>query len=102
MLLKWFLAVLLAGLLIGLGGPFWFDTFRKLSALTSIVRGLQTPVQKAKEQGLTPRAKPEEKPEEKPKVVEIFETATKARALSRVGGRVLLRPDGNIDKGEML
>lgn len=102
LLLKWVLAVLLAGLLIGLGGPFWFDTFRKLSALTGIIRGLQTPVQKAKEQDLKPRTKPEEKPDQKPKVVAIFETAAKACALSEVKGRALLTPDGKIDKGEML
>lgn len=102
LLLKWVLAVLLAGLLIGLGGPFWFDTFRKLSSLTGIVRGFQTPVQKAKEEELTPSIKPEEKPDQKSKVVAIFETAAKACEFSEVKGRALLTPDGKIDKGEML
>ena len=102
LLLKWVLAVLLAGLLIGLGGPFWFDTFRKLSSLTGIVRGLETPVQKAKEQDVSTSGESEEKPEMKPKFVAIFETAAKACTFSEVKGRALLTPDGKIDKGEML
>jgi hypothetical protein len=41
-LVGWFLSVLLGGLLVGLGGPFWYDTFRKLSSLASVsVRGQQ-------------------------------------------------------------
>lgn len=102
LLLLWTGSVLLTGFLIGLGGPFWFNTFRKLSALTGMVRGFQTPVQKEKEQELEPRAKPGEESDQKPKVVAIFETAAKARALSDVRGRVLLTPEGNIDQGGIL
>ena len=102
LLFLWMGSVLLTGFLIGLGGPFWFNTFRKLSALTGIVRGFQTPVQKEKEQEQVPRAKPEEKSDQRPKVVAIFETAAKARALSDVRGRVLLTPEGNIDQGGIL
>jgi len=102
LLFKWVLAVLLAGLLIGLGGPFWFDTFRKLSALTGIVRGLQTPVQKPKEQEAAPDDQMEGKPEGKPKFVAIFETAAKACALGESKGRALLTQDGKIDKGDIL
>lgn len=36
--LIWWFQVLLGGLLIGLGGPFWFDTVRKLSMVTSLAR----------------------------------------------------------------
>jgi len=102
LLLKWVFAVMLAGLLIGLGGPFWFDTFRKLSSLAGIVRGLETPEQKAKEQDVSTSDEPEEKSEIKPKFVVIFETAAKASTFSEVKGRVLLTPDGKIDKGEIL
>ncbi|MEE2732950.1 MAG: hypothetical protein VYA55_19170 [Pseudomonadota bacterium] len=35
-LLKWVLSLALSGLLIGLGGPFWFDTYRKLGALAGL------------------------------------------------------------------
>ncbi len=41
--------MVLAGLLIGLGGPFWYDTYRKLGMLTDVARGLQTVVQGDKE-----------------------------------------------------
>lgn len=43
LLMKWGAAVLLTGLLIGLGGPFWFDTFRKLSALTGVAQAIRGP-----------------------------------------------------------
>ncbi len=102
LLFLWVGSVLLTGLLIGLGGPFWFDTFRKLSALTGIVRGFQTPVQKEKEQGQMPLIKSGAKPDQKPDVVAIFETAAKARALSDVRGRSLLTPEGKIDQGGIL
>jgi hypothetical protein len=37
--LFWLLGVLGTGLLIGLGGPFWFDVVRKLTAVTQGIRG---------------------------------------------------------------
>lgn len=36
----WGLGVLLRGLLIGLGGPFWYRVFQSLSALTRLLKGL--------------------------------------------------------------
>jgi hypothetical protein len=92
----------LAGLLIGLGGPFWFDTFRKLSALTGIFRGFQTPVQQAKEQERMRRTESGDEPKPETKIVAIFETAAKARALSDLRGRALLTPEGKIEKGGIL
>jgi len=38
--LEWLTFSLLAGLLIGLGGPFWFDAFGKLSALVDVANAL--------------------------------------------------------------
>ncbi|OBP16515.1 hypothetical protein A5320_03675 [Rheinheimera sp. SA_1] len=32
--------VIFSGLLVGLGGPFWFDTFRKLSSIAGVLRAL--------------------------------------------------------------
>lgn len=32
--------VIFSGLLVGLGGPFWFDTFRKLSSIAGVIRVL--------------------------------------------------------------
>jgi hypothetical protein len=37
--LKWLFAAIVTGVLIGLGGPFWFDVARKLSQVTSSLRG---------------------------------------------------------------
>lgn len=35
---SWIFGVLLAGVLIGLGGPFWFDLYKRLSAVAQIAR----------------------------------------------------------------
>lgn len=37
-LMSWAAGVLLAGALIGLGGPFWFDIYRRLSAFAEVAR----------------------------------------------------------------
>ena len=39
LLVRWLASVLLAGVLIGLGGPFWFNAFSTLSAVISVFRG---------------------------------------------------------------
>lgn len=39
-LMAWIAGVLLGGALIGLGGPFWFDVYRRLSSVASIARSL--------------------------------------------------------------
>lgn len=36
----WLFGAILAGALVGLGGPFWFDIYRQLSAVTQMLRGL--------------------------------------------------------------
>jgi len=40
-LLTWAFTVVLTGLLIGLGGPFWFDMAKKLAAVRDSARGGQ-------------------------------------------------------------
>ncbi|MBO6834845.1 MAG: hypothetical protein JJ878_12330 [Alphaproteobacteria bacterium] len=35
----WFFRVLVTGLLIGLGGPFWFDVAKRLAAVRTVLRG---------------------------------------------------------------
>lgn len=37
---SWLVGILLAGVLIGLGGPFWFDFYKRLSMVTQIARGM--------------------------------------------------------------
>lgn len=91
---KWLIGVLLAGVLIGLGGPFWFDTFKKLSAITGLARGLQSTVQKAKETAQQARDESDDASE----LVKIFQTAARAHAMGVTGGRALLTPEGNIDR----
>jgi hypothetical protein len=36
----WFLTTLLTGMLIGLGGPFWFDIIKKLSVVSQLAGAL--------------------------------------------------------------
>ncbi len=67
------LSILLSGILIGLGGPFWYDTYRKLGALTGIAQGLQTTVQGAKE------AAPPTDAEARKRIAEVFVTAIAAQ-----------------------
>lgn len=89
----WALSVLLAGLLIGLGGPFWFDVFKKLGALAGMVRGMQTTVQKVKEKA---GASHEDATDV---ITKVFKEAAKGQALAEVRGRALLTPDGLVDRG---
>ena len=93
--LWWFFSVLLAGLLIGLGGPFWFETFRKLSSLTGIVKGLMSDVQKEKDK---PKSGADKQPEDsRVDPVEVFKNAAAAKAFEvPSAGRALLNADGSI------
>ncbi len=47
------LLVIFSGLLVGLGGPFWFDTFRKLSSIAGVARAVAA---SATEQEAQPQA----------------------------------------------
>ncbi len=69
-------SVALGGVLIGLGGPFWYDTFRKLGLLTTAARGMRTTVQGAKEATAEPAAEPAPS-----RVLEVFRTASQAQEL---------------------
>jgi hypothetical protein len=53
---RWFLSVTLGGFLIGLGGPFWFDSFRKVSALTTIARRFVNPAKQTSDAAAQPSA----------------------------------------------
>jgi hypothetical protein len=93
--LWWFFSVLLAGLLIGLGGPFWFETFRKLSSLTGVVKGLVSDVQKEKDR---PKSGADKQPEDsRVDPVEVFKNAAAAKVFEFPSeGRALLNADGSI------
>lgn len=91
----WFGSVLLAGLLIGLGAPFWFDLASGLSKSLGVLKSL----------GVGEKAKTEEKatlpegadvPPRTP--VEAFKTAAAAEAPS-LGPRIPLSPTGETTGG---
>lgn len=50
----WFLSVLLSGLLIGLGGPYWFNLARALSGALAMLRGAVSPPQKKEAEAAGP------------------------------------------------
>lgn len=89
----WIFSVLLAGFLIGLGGPFWFDVFQKLSGLAGIARRFegaarQAPAPPPAEAAAGERVHPS---------VRVFTEAAEARALER-RPRPLLNDDGTLDR----
>jgi len=97
---QWFLSLLLGGLLIGLGGPFWFDIFQKFSAFASIAQSFQSSVKKPKEEGTQSAGAGEIFKETDP--VEIFKTAAKAKAFTEeevLPPRPLLDTNGNVIGG---
>jgi len=57
--LKWLFAAIVTGVLIGLGGPFWFDVARKLSQVSSSLRGKGEPGQPAPTEGAAAAAPPD-------------------------------------------
>ena len=89
----WFFSVLLAGVLIGLGGPFWFDIFRKLGALTGIVGGLRGS-QPAQGTQVPPTAAASTTPAAP--LTDAFQRTIVEPA--RRGGRPLLSTDGSVDQ----
>jgi len=90
--LQWFLSVCLAGLLIGLGAPFWFDLARSLTrtaqsrSVSSEAANAGAPAGSAAAAGSPPRTP-----------VDAFSVAiAAARPFAR---RVLLSPDGQPARG---
>jgi hypothetical protein len=95
--------VLVAGALIGLGGPFWFDVYRQVASVLQVARGIgfgkskgantETDTEKARPD----MPKPPEKAHAPPSAVDAFRDAVDADAvLARAGGggRLLLASDG--------
>lgn len=78
--LYWLLAVLLAGALVGLGGPFWYDTVRSLSSVLQLLRPSAPAAAPKPEPGvafLRAGGTPDTRQPENP--VEAFKTAAEAR-----------------------
>lgn len=86
LLMQWGSAVLLTGLLIGLGGPFWFDTFRKLSALTGVTRSIREPPRKIPDK--EKRDGDAAQPENQSDYLKLMETAARSwRVMVASGGQ---------------
>jgi hypothetical protein len=90
LLTGWLLSTLLAGVLIALGGPFWFDAFKRLSALVDLRRallGAESERQAASPVASSTPATPGEA---------FLEASHAGKPLPR-RGRLLLTPDGRHD-----
>jgi hypothetical protein len=96
-LLRWLLFCLLAGILIGLGSPFWFRVFTSLSQVFQVLRsfGLGSQPQQAKPEELSPASSAEESA--KPKdILDAFRVAACVHAYSALsGGRESTVPKGS-------
>lgn len=84
LLMQWGSAVLLTGLLIGLGGPFWFDTFRKLSALTGVTRSIREPPRKISDKENQDRDTAQ--PEDQSGYLKLMETASRSQRVMVASG----------------
>lgn len=93
--LGWFLSVLLSGLLIGLGGPFWFDLASSLTKIVQLARTIgvgQKPKQKESAEEPAPMVQTTDQPRNP---VEAFMTAAQAIGVSATArGRYPLSPSG--------
>ena len=94
--LRWLGLSILAGILIGLGGPSWFRVFSSLSQIFQMLRSLgvgRKPEQaKAQQTAAPPLAEESAKPKD---VVDAFRVAAQVHAHATVSGeRALLGPDG--------
>jgi hypothetical protein len=98
--LFWFASVLLGGLLVGLGAPFWFSVARGLSSALQVLKALKgSSSAKGSEGGIAEGnfpfvASPGESPPPRTPV-EAFTTAIAAAPRSS-GARLLLASDGTI------
>jgi len=82
---SWLIGVLLGGALIGLGGPFWFDAYRKLAGIGSMLRGLglgsRGQADEAKSGDQKPPAKDPETAHAPENVAKAFAEAARANAI---------------------
>ncbi|MEJ1963389.1 MAG: hypothetical protein WDO56_18280 [Gammaproteobacteria bacterium] len=92
----WFLSVLLAGLLIGLGAPFWFDLARGLTRSAQLLRAAGLGSKEQKPAAAAPVADASASPPPRTPV-EAFKVAI--AAAQPVRARVLLAPNGRVIRG---
>lgn len=96
-LIKWLLLTVVAGILIGLGGPFWFRVFSSLSQVFQVLKSLGIgKAPKSRQAGTPADAEPEPGESARPKsVVDAFKVAVRVHAYQTgPGQRAVLSPDG--------
>ena len=91
---QWVGSVLLGGLLVGLGGPFWFDTYRRLGSLSNVARAFQSEVKQDGSQMVQPAGEHTGENHQK-RFVRIFHTARQASDFAEPTGRQPLTNAGN-------
>ncbi len=94
--LRWLVFTIVAGILIGLGGPFWFRVFSSLSQIFQVLRsfGVGSKPKQAKPEELdaAPAAEESAKPKD---VIDAFTVAAHVHSKATVPAkRALLGPDG--------
>jgi hypothetical protein len=87
---RWLGSVFLGGLLVGLGGPFWFDTYRRLAAMSSVAKVFQSEVKQESQAQEAPAGG-----EQATRFVRIFNVARQAANFAQPAGRQPLTNDGN-------
>jgi hypothetical protein len=95
--IAWFLSVLLAGFLIGLGAPFWFDLARGLTRSAQLLRAVGVG-QKKEEAAAAPAANVDSSASPPPRTpVEAFKVAI--AAAQPVRARMVLAANGRPMRG---
>jgi len=96
--LRWAVMTLVAGVLIGLGGPFWYKAFSSLSQVMQLVRALGVGGKKADSAGETPKTPPPTDASAAPEdIQDAFRIAASVHAREVIGtppARAVLGPRG--------
>ncbi|GAC13860.1 hypothetical protein [Aliiglaciecola lipolytica] len=90
--LGWLLSVFASGLLVGLGGPFWFDTYKRLSSVSKVSKTFQSQVKQ--EENLNAEAVEQSSQSRAERFVNIFNTSREANEFAKATGRRLLNVNG--------
>ncbi|WP_415236886.1 hypothetical protein [Sneathiella sp.] len=91
---RWFFMCVLSGVLIGLGGPFWYRVFTKISQLTTLLKAVGFGARKEVEESKQPPKTAEEKM--RPETVsDAFLTAARNHNIAhKARNRAILGADG--------
>jgi|GEM_PF-4730475 len=81
--------VIFSGLLVGLGGPFWFDTFRKLSSIAGVIRVLPQAAAEVQPLEVVSTLTPLQVFEKALKVQQLLDPQSYAAQLQKVSGQFI-------------